>query len=215
LFAIPGKRAVSQETAFLISHILQDNNARLQAFGGGSLLIIPRQSVSVKTGTTDDKKDNWTIGYTPNFLTAVWVGNNDNTPMNPALASGVTGAAPIWNRIMKDLLKDQQSTPPVRPAGVVGAQVCNIGTQATPNPDGTPGSCPTHFEYVIRGTERLNTGISTKREQVWVTKDSDKLSKEGAENVELKEKTILSDGFGRSCLDCAGDQPQPSPTKTP
>ncbi|MBI1863078.1 hypothetical protein HYS00_03090 [Candidatus Microgenomates bacterium] len=214
-FAIPGKRAISQETAFLISHILQDNNARTLEFGPASYLIVPKQTVSVKTGTTDDKKDNWTIGYTPNFLTAVWVGNNDNTPMSQALASGLTGAAPIWNRIMKDLLKNQPPMPPVRPAGVVGTQVCNTGTVATPNPDGTPGSCPTHFEYVIRGTEKLNTGISTRREQVWVTKDSDKLSKEGAENVELKEKTIMTDGFGRSCIDCAGDQPQPSPTKAP
>lgn len=214
-FAIPGKRAVSQETAFLISHILQDNNARLQAFGGGSFLVIPRQSVSVKTGTTDDKKDNWTIGYTPNFLTAVWVGNNDNTPMSPYLSSGLTGAAPIWNRIMRELLKNQPSMPPVRPAGVVGMQVCNTGLSPQPNPDGTPGSCPTHFEYIIRGTEKIQSGISTKREQVWVTKDSDKLSREGGENVELKEKTIITDGFSRHCVDCAGDQQQPSPTPAP
>ncbi|MGB2731490.1 MAG: hypothetical protein WBC38_00760, partial [Microgenomates group bacterium] len=62
--------------------------------------------VAVKTGTTDSKKDNWTIGYTPEFLVSVWVGNNNNSPMNPALASGVTGAAPIWNRVMSMLLKN-------------------------------------------------------------------------------------------------------------
>ena len=214
-FAIPGKRVISQETAFLISHILQDNNARLQAFGGGSQLVVPRQSVAVKTGTTDDKKDNWTIGYTPNFLTAVWVGNNDNTPMNQALSSGVTGAAPIWNRIMRMLLKDQSPMPPVRPAGVVGAQVCNAGSSPQPNPDGTPGSCATHFEYVIRGTERLSSGISTRKEQVWVTKDSDKMARQEDPNTELKEKTIMTDGFSRYCLDCAGDQQQPSPTPAP
>lgn len=214
-FAIQGKRTISQETAFLISHILADNNARLQAFGGGSYLVVPRQSVSVKTGTTDDKKDNWTIGYTPNFLTAVWVGNNDNTPMNPALASGVTGAAPIWNRIMKDILKEQSSMPAVRPAGVVGTQVCNTGGSAPPNPDGTPGTCASHFEYIIRGTEKVSSGLTTRKETIWVTKDSDKMAKEGDTNTEQKEKTIITDGFGRFCIDCAGDQPQPSPTKAP
>src|SRR3989338_1038143 len=72
---IPGERVMSSETAFLISHILLDNNARSQMFGPTSLLYIPNKGVSVKTGTTDDKRDNWTIGYTPNFLAAVWVGN--------------------------------------------------------------------------------------------------------------------------------------------
>lgn len=214
-FAIPGKRAVSQETAFIISHILQDNNARLQAFGSGSFLVIPRHSVSVKTGTTDDKKDNWTIGYTPNFLAAVWVGNNDNTPMNQALSSGVTGAAPIWNRIMRDLLKNQASMPPIRPAGVVGAQVCSTGGAPQPNPDGSPGSCATHFEYLIRGTEKTSSGLSSRKEQIWVTKDSDKMARQEDPNTELKEKTVMTDGFSRYCLDCTGDQAQPSPTQAP
>src|SRR3989338_1726157 len=88
---INGPRAVSSETSFLISHILLDNNARSLEFGAGSALVIPNKGVSVKTGTTDDKRDNWTIGYSPNFLTAVWVGNNDNSPMNPYLTSGITG----------------------------------------------------------------------------------------------------------------------------
>ena len=83
MLSIPGKRVISPETSFIISHILLDNFARSQAFGTNSELVIPKQTVSVKTGTTDDKKDNWTIGYTPNFLTVVWVGNNDNKPMNP------------------------------------------------------------------------------------------------------------------------------------
>ena len=87
-----------------MSDILSDNIARQQAFGPHSALEIPGYKVAVKTGTTDSKKDNWTIGYTPEFLVAVWVGNNDNTPMNPQLTSGITGAAPIWNRVMTHLL---------------------------------------------------------------------------------------------------------------
>jgi membrane carboxypeptidase/penicillin-binding protein len=205
--AIPGKRAISPDAAFIISHILLDNFARVQAFGPSSELVVKNRTVSVKTGTTDDKKDNWTIGYTPNFLTAVWVGNNDNTPMNQALASGVTGAAPIWNGIMTDVLKNQPDLKPRKPTSVVGTQVC-WGTGAL----ASSGGCQSRFEYIIKGTEKIvNKSISTKREQVWVTKDSDKLATEGTPNTELKEKTILYDGYSRVCVDCAGDQPQPTP----
>jgi len=91
--------------AFIISDILADNNARSIEFGLNTPLKIPGARVSVKTGTTDDKRDNWTIGYTPNVLVATWVGNNDNSPMNPALASGITGAAPMWNKIMTFMLQ--------------------------------------------------------------------------------------------------------------
>ncbi|KXK09035.1 MAG: Penicillin-binding protein 1F [Microgenomates bacterium OLB22] len=67
---IQGKRALSKETAFIISHILQDNGARSDAFGGSSSLVVPKKTVSVKTGTTNDLRDNWTIGYTPNFFSS-------------------------------------------------------------------------------------------------------------------------------------------------
>jgi len=104
---IPFKiREVDPAIAYIISDILSDNFARTFAFGPGSSLEIPGYKVAVKTGTTNDKKDNWTIGYTPEFLVVVWVGNNDNTPMNPYLTSGITGASPIWNRVMSYLLKN-------------------------------------------------------------------------------------------------------------
>ncbi|MFZ1549747.1 MAG: penicillin-binding transpeptidase domain-containing protein, partial [Microgenomates group bacterium] len=213
MLSIPGKRVISPETSFIISHILLDNFARSQAFGTNSELVIPKQTVSVKTGTTDDKKDNWTIGYTPNFLTVVWVGNNDNKPMNPYLTSGITGAAPIWNEVMSYVLKDQQNLPPRKPANVVGRQVCWSSGAATAQPDGSNAACQTRFEYLIKGTEPV--ALTTKREMVWVTKDSDKLAREGDTNTELKEKTIISDAYSRYCQDCAGDQPQPSPTPAP
>jgi 1A family penicillin-binding protein len=99
-------KEVDPAVAYIISDILSDNFARTFAFGPGSSLEIPGYKVAVKTGTTNDKKDNWTIGYTPEFLVVVWVGNNDNTPMNPYLTSGITGASPIWNRVMTYLLKN-------------------------------------------------------------------------------------------------------------
>lgn len=107
---IPFKiKEIDPAIAYIISDILSDNFARTFAFGPGSALEIPGYKVAVKTGTTNDKKDNWTIGYTPEFLVTVWVGNNDNTPMNPYLTSGITGAAPIWNRVMSYLLKNYGS----------------------------------------------------------------------------------------------------------
>ena len=98
-----GNRVLSEGVAYLISNILSDNNARLITFGANSLLNIPGQTVAVKTGTTDDKRDNWTVGWTPKFLVGVWVGNNDNSPMKE-VASGVSGASSIWRRVILDLL---------------------------------------------------------------------------------------------------------------
>jgi len=204
-FAIPGKSVISQETSFIISHILLDNNARSNAFGTNSYLVIPNKAVSVKTGTTDDKKDNWTVGYTPNFLTIVWVGNNDNTPMNPYLTSGVTGAAPIWNRVMNYVLKSQPDLWPVRPSTVVGKQVCwDSGALMTKKEDGSE-SCPARFEYFIKGTE-LTQG--TFKQVVPVTKD-DKLAPPNYPDVEMKEKTIIKDAFSIYCIDCNHDKEIP------
>ncbi len=198
--AITGKRAISPETAFLISHILLDNNARSAAFGSSSYLVIPNHAVSVKTGTTDDKKDNWTIGYTPNFLTTVWVGNNDNTPMHPYLTSGVTGAAPIWNRLMTFILKNQPDLWPIKPETVIGKQVCwDSGSLMNKDTEGKE-SCPARFEYFIKGTEPIGQNIT--KEVVPINKDTDKLAQPTDTNIEMKEKTIIRDMFSIYCVDC-------------
>lgn len=94
-----GVKVMTPQEAFIISHILSDNSARQLTFGAVNSLQLPGYQVAVKTGTTNEKKDNWTIGWTPNLLTAVWVGNNNNTSMGK-LVSGVSGAAPIWKKIM-------------------------------------------------------------------------------------------------------------------
>ncbi len=101
-----GVSVMSDAVAYIISDILSDNIARQQAFGPRSSLEIPGKKVAVKTGTTNDKRDNWTIGYNPQYVTAVWVGNNNNAPMNPLLTSGITGAAPIFNRVMSMILSE-------------------------------------------------------------------------------------------------------------
>lgn len=112
------KQSIQAQIAYLITSILADDNARSMAFGLNSLLKIPGYDVAVKTGTSDSKRDNWTFGYSPKFVVGVWVGNPDNSPMNPNLASGITGAAPIWNKIMHTLLDNSKPLAFERPAGV-------------------------------------------------------------------------------------------------
>ncbi len=197
---LQGERVVSPETAFLISHILLDNNARQDAFGPASTLVIPGHAVSVKTGTTDDLRDNWTIGFTPQYLIAAWVGNNDNSAMNPALVSGITGAAPIWNKIMKKVLQGTSDIWPKQPEGIVGAQVCATSGLLPPN-DGDDKGCATRFEYFIKGT--VPNRREAIKQAVMIDKATGDLAAPGqTDNVEAAEHTVLSDDMSTYCLDC-------------
>ncbi len=200
--AIKGNRVISPETAFLISHILLDNNSRAAAFGTRSYLVIPGKAVSVKTGTTNNLRDNWTIGYTPNFLTAVWVGNNDNSPMK-SVASGITGAAPIWNRVMQEVLKNQKDLWPLKPEGIIGLSVCTISGKL-PNPD---NPCQTRFEYFIKGTEPKEREYL--KQIVPVNRDTDQLTTPDDPAVEYKEKLIIKDFFSTYCIDCNNENLKP------
>lgn len=206
-----GKKVIPSEVAFIISDILADNKARQMAFGPRSELVIPRQHVSVKTGTTNDYKDNWTIGYTPSYLVAVWVGNNDNRPMS-GIVSGVTGAAPIWNALMSHVLEDKKPEIPQKPPNVFGKYVCTTFTVGTN--DGQ--NCPTRFEYIIKGTETRSQG-TVRKEAVWVDKSTGAQAAPGqTENVEPKEHDVLTDSFGNKyCITCAHPQPTPSVSPTP
>lgn len=116
-----GQQMIQRELTFMITSILTDDNARTLAFGPNSLLNI--RGVASKTGTTDSKKDNWAFGYTPEFVVGVWVGNNDNSPMDPSLTSGITGATPIWNRITRGLLSANPNTDFNKPSGIVDVVV--------------------------------------------------------------------------------------------
>lgn len=152
-----GQRVLSEEIAFLISHILLDNNARADAFGERSWLVVPGKTVAAKTGTTDMKRDNWTIGYTPSFVVGVWVGNNDNSEMNPKIASGITGATPIWNKIMQQLLKDKPDEQFVKPDKVMAMEIDAFS-------GGLPvGDHSKRTEYFIKGTEPTTTSPIYKK----------------------------------------------------
>lgn len=141
------QRVLPADVAFIISHILLDNNARSMEFGlYSSLVVAGHPDVSVKTGTTNDIRDNWTVGYTPSYVVGVWVGNNDNTPMSK-VASGITGAAPIWNKIISYVLKGKPDEPPVKPSDVIAMQIDAYGG-GLPVPNE-----PTRSEYFIQGTQ--------------------------------------------------------------
>lgn len=139
-----GRRVLTEEQAFLIANILSDNSARSDAFGPNSLLNVP--NVMVKTGTTNDKRDNWTIGGNDNAMVGVWVGNNDNSAMLN-VASGISGASPIWRRIVTEALKGKPSTSFEVPSGIVKASVDSLSGYAAHD------NFPARDEYFIRGTE--------------------------------------------------------------
>ncbi len=146
------KPVLDEGVAFIISDMLSDNRARSIGFGANSPLAMPRQA-AVKTGTTNDYKDNWTIGYTPQYVVGVWVGNNDGAPMRGI--SGVQGAAPIWRSIMLNLLSGTPSEWYQQPGnvirsrgdyaikgvnqqGVTGERASDAEPTSTPS-DGNPG----------------------------------------------------------------------------
>lgn len=142
-----GKKVMGEDIAYIISHILSDNVARTEIFGPTSLLRIGGRTVAVKTGTTDDKRDNWAVGYTPSIVVGTWVGNNDNSPMNREVASGITGATPIWNRIMTFALSERETEEFEKPENVIALEIDAFG-------GGLPcREFPKRSEFFIKGTE--------------------------------------------------------------
>lgn len=162
---VDGKQVLSSGVAYLLASILSDNAARTPAFGPNSLLIIPNHTVAVKTGTTDNKRDNWTFGYTPNLVVGVWVGNNDNQPMNPALTSGITGAAPIWHDIMQNLLQNKSDIAFARPADVIDGTVDgkkdlvlrDVAPKTATQTKPTPGNKGPNGQQTITFTDPFST----------------------------------------------------------
>ncbi|MGC9358677.1 MAG: penicillin-binding transpeptidase domain-containing protein, partial [Anaerolineae bacterium] len=140
-----GARVLDERVSYLITDILSDDLARLPTFGEGSPLHLSRPA-AVKTGTTTDFRDNWTVGYTPDLVAGVWVGNVDNEAMHDV--TGVTGAAPIWNGFMEAALKGAPEQAFTRPEGLHEVEICAL-SGLLPGPD-----CPHRVkEIFIEGTE--------------------------------------------------------------
>jgi len=121
-FSVSQDNVLDPRVAYLLIDVLKDNVSRAPAFGTNSMLVVKNHpEIAVKTGTSNDLKDNLTIGFNKDYLVAVWVGNNDGSSMN-RIASGITGAAPIWNRIMSALLKDVPSIEWPIPSGLINKE---------------------------------------------------------------------------------------------
>ncbi|MBK8434222.1 MAG: transglycosylase domain-containing protein [Chloroflexi bacterium] len=124
---LPIEQVIRADHAYLMTDILSDNGARQPSFGQNNTLVIGGHQVAVKTGTSGsdstDVRDGWTIGYTPDVVAAVWVGNTSNQPMGNG-ASGYQIASPIWNSFMNGYLAGKPATPFNRPATVVNYEIC-------------------------------------------------------------------------------------------
>jgi penicillin-binding protein 1C len=144
------QQVLDPSLAYLMADILSDNNSRAVAFGSNSALYFEDRRVAAKTGTTNDFRDNWTIGFTPQVSVAVWVGNNDNEAMKDV--TGLSGAAPIWHNVMAYYLRDKPAEWYLRPPGLVDVRV-----------DATSGLLPTEHspgtvvEMFLEGSEPKTT----------------------------------------------------------
>lgn len=125
-----GEKQFDQRYTYLITDILSDNAARSRLFGPNNQLELAsgNRPAAVKTGTTDDNRDAWTVGYTPSIVTAVWVGNFDNTPMNGVM--GATGATPIWHYYMSRVLDGTPIERFEKPEGLVEVPITSSGQPA-------------------------------------------------------------------------------------
>lgn len=191
-------RVMDRAPAYMIAHIMQDNRARTPVFGARSELVVPNQIVSAKTGTTNDMKDNWTVGFTPEFLTITWVGNNDGSPMNQ-LASGITGAAPIWNDIMSLVLAGRDAVWQERPQDVISAQVCETGFPPQKDQSCAMRGEEIYWEYGQPSRTKL------VKENVWIDPMTGLPPKFGEQidGLVLEERTVITDPVTENyCQDC-------------
>lgn len=118
-FIEESEKVIDPRIAYLLIDVLKDGMARTPTFGVNSMLVVPNHpEIAVKTGTSNDLKDNLTIGFNQDYVVAVWVGNNDSSPMS-RIASGITGAAPIWNKIMRALVNNEPAKEWDIPEGLV------------------------------------------------------------------------------------------------
>lgn len=138
---------ISPQLAYLMQNMMSDNEARIPAFGEDNSLILPDRPVAAKTGSTNDFRDGWTLGFTPQYVTGVWVGNADYRRMGEE-APGSKVASPIWQQVMTTLHENEPVEQFAVPPGILQVQVCKkSGMLPTPN-------CPeVKTEIFIEGTQ--------------------------------------------------------------
>lgn len=191
------EQVIEPEVAFLISSILSDNAARAEIFGNSLTVSFP---AAVKTGTTEDYRDAWTIGYTPDLVVGVWVGNNDNTPMDRI--AGSLGAAPIWRLLMERFSQRLPRSEFSVPSGITMLSVCrNNGFFLRSGIGGgsreyfLTGTGPTH---VCRPVKPVASQISPTPGQEEQKKQEANPAPDGPELESLKQlKKELKEEFGK------------------
>jgi membrane peptidoglycan carboxypeptidase len=172
----------SRQLTYQITSILSDASSRAPAFGYPSVLDLTEgRPAAVKTGTTNDNKDNWTMGYTPDYVVGVWVGNTDNHSMDHTV-TGLTGAAPIWHDVMDFLHQGKPAREFERPDGLVNRAVCAIDG-LLPN-----GVCPSISEIFIPGTEPKQ--VSTIVQKFPINKETNKLAVAGTPQDKVEERIM-------------------------
>lgn len=182
-----GEQVIRAEHAYLITSILSDNTARTPAFGPNSDLYLPFP-VAAKTGTTNDFRDNWTLGYTPHVAVGVWVGNADYTPMQNT--SGLTGAAPILHDFMtiaQEHITGAAASSFPRPPGIIEATICAVS--------GTEPSdwCPSRRNEVFASDQPPLPRSMDLWRQVWVDSYSLELATSDCPNFAIEKLALYVD----------------------
>ena len=178
----PPLQVFDPRVAWLISDILSDDAARSTGFGSNSTLKLDRHA-AVKTGTTTNFHDNWTIGYTPNLLVGVWVGNSGYEAMHNV--TGLTGAAPIWHEVMRGLLQGYPDHAFERPDGLTQVEVCDLSGLLPTT------ACPhTRREWFIAGTEPAQ--MDTFHQQIWIDSLTNSLAEDSTPIERRKQITVLN-----------------------
>lgn len=200
------QQAVDPRVAFLISDILDDDAARVPAMGATNPLALPFPAAA-KTGTTNDFRDNWTMGYTPGLAVGVWTGNTDNSEMLDI--SGLTGAAPLWSDYMQAVYSDPalldklivNGQPPARefspPAGMSQQNLCALAA-VTP---GATDCSPSGSEWVLDG---LDTAVPTPS-------NPDTTTTEQLEPAVLRITAVPLPPLPQEILDANPDEDAPPP----
>jgi membrane carboxypeptidase/penicillin-binding protein PbpC len=182
----PGRQVLGEhgeQIAYLIGDILSDNAARQYIFGPGNIMELPdNRPAAVKTGTSNEWRDSWAIGYTPDVTVGVWVGNSDNAPMQEV--AGVNGAGTIWRAIMEAYHQSRTVQPFARPAGIDTVAICaDTGALAG-------DACPNHIdELFIAGTEPKTSDVAFK--QARVAGDGSCLAASYTPPDQVRERTFI------------------------
>lgn len=191
--SVKADRVLDEKVAFLVNSVLSDNKARLLTFGENSYLNMGNKQIAVKTGTTNDLRDNWTIGWNRDFIVGVWVGNNNNEKMKN-VASGVSGAAPIWRKEILEAIKGKVDAKFDQPAGIVQRDVDRVS--GYPVHDGfasyqdwfIEGSVPTSLDPIHTKIKVCKSDPNKLADNVSISQGN----YDEREAIIIKEKDILT-----------------------